>query len=529
MRTELFQPFSVGGYASAEGTSEYFRRLQSTYGDWLLESWFRHIPAIDCLASRLGFGSYRVKRTHRQHFDALREALISGTNVIDTAAHFTDGESESLIGDVLSELFKANRIKREEIILISKCGYIQGSTLTEYGGNPPAFPGAVQVYPDLVYSLDSDFIVREVENSRRRLGVDTIDVYLIQNPENYLIYAQAGGMDRAEAQDRLLTKLKNALETLHALIDKNWIRHTGISSNALTLPEEDYCALSIATILEQAPGSFRVIQFPANLLEADYRFSRRTAGGNLMEYLQSKNLWSLSNRPLNARYHGRLLRLARMVDAPPDDGMTTEAEMNRLMGQLMETEAQVLNFFSGFHFGFDERTPSPSLIIRHYRDRMNHAESFQAALPHLRREIQKTMNQLYILAETQPQQFVLESLARRTNAVLSMWEKYIDVRYHQNMETLEAQLCKLPRPGEQPLAVQAVLFLLSASVPQTVLVGMRTVPYVRQLSRVYALPAPPMEAALTMVDTTENSLEQFSTDATDSPPATFSDNSADPA
>lgn len=40
--------------------------------------------------SRLGFGAFRVN--NETHAEALRKALVSGVNVIDTAANFESGK-----------------------------------------------------------------------------------------------------------------------------------------------------------------------------------------------------------------------------------------------------------------------------------------------------------------------------------------------------------------------------------------------------------------------------------------------------
>lgn len=62
------------------------------------------------IKSRIGFGGFRLNNLNK---DALSYAIRKGINVIDTASHFEHGESEKVIGNVVSSLIQNNEIKRE--------------------------------------------------------------------------------------------------------------------------------------------------------------------------------------------------------------------------------------------------------------------------------------------------------------------------------------------------------------------------------------------------------------------------------
>ena len=78
--------------------------------------------------SRVGFGTYRVGGTEDQAA-AIREALLNGVTLVDTSANYGDGESEATIGRVVRELVADGKLRREETIIVSKFGYIQGQNL----------------------------------------------------------------------------------------------------------------------------------------------------------------------------------------------------------------------------------------------------------------------------------------------------------------------------------------------------------------------------------------------------------------
>jgi aryl-alcohol dehydrogenase-like predicted oxidoreductase len=94
------------------------------------------------------------------HDDCVRivhRALDAGINFIDTADVYSAGESETIVG-------KALKGRRDNVVLATKLHAPMGSDPNEMGNS-------------------RRWIVREVENSLRRLGTDRIDIYQIHRPE----------------------------------------------------------------------------------------------------------------------------------------------------------------------------------------------------------------------------------------------------------------------------------------------------------------------------------------------------------
>ncbi|MCK7516337.1 MAG: aldo/keto reductase [Ignavibacteriales bacterium] len=60
---------------------------------------------------------HSIKKLWRKHY-------ISGINVIDTSSNYSDGGSEILVGKVLNKLISDNQLSRDEIIVVSKGGYL---------------------------------------------------------------------------------------------------------------------------------------------------------------------------------------------------------------------------------------------------------------------------------------------------------------------------------------------------------------------------------------------------------------------
>ena len=167
------------GAASVEGTRRYAQRA---IDQGIPASAYRGLGRTGLVSSSLGFGSYRIDDRTPEHASALDKALRSGVNLIDTSTNYTDGSSESCIGNVLA------RQQREELIVISKVGYVQGQTLAtartrEQRGS--AFPEMVKYTGGCWHCIHPEFLADQLGRSLGRLRVEKVDVYLLHNPEYF--------------------------------------------------------------------------------------------------------------------------------------------------------------------------------------------------------------------------------------------------------------------------------------------------------------------------------------------------------
>src|SRR4051812_26602432 len=94
---------------------------------------------------------------HDESIRIIHAALDAGINFIDTADVYSRGESEEIVG-------KALKGKRDNVVLATKVHGPMGDDPNEFGNS-------------------RRWIVREVENSLRRLQTDWIDLYQIHRPE----------------------------------------------------------------------------------------------------------------------------------------------------------------------------------------------------------------------------------------------------------------------------------------------------------------------------------------------------------
>ena len=253
--------------------------------------------------SKLGFGAYRISHRSDEHKEALKAALGAGVTLIDTSANYTDGESESLIGEVLKD-------SEHKPFLVSKVGYIQGPNLKvikELNDAGKATEDLVEISDDLKHSIHPDFIEDQIHRSLERLCVKNLDIYLLHNPEYYL-------KTEGSSKEEYYKRIKKAFDKMEDLVDRGLINSYGISSNTFVDPKEDHESTDLDIVVGAARSvrknhNFKYIQFPMNVLEMG-ALERQYEGDNLIERAQTFGLKTIINRPLNCFTEQGLLRLA---------------------------------------------------------------------------------------------------------------------------------------------------------------------------------------------------------------------------
>jgi aryl-alcohol dehydrogenase-like predicted oxidoreductase len=286
----------------------------------------------------LGFGSYRVEEDEPSHEAALRAYLERGGNLIDTSANYTDGGAERTIGRVLRET------DRSAVILVTKAGYIQGDNMRL--AQSRNFPEVVRYGPELWHCIHPEFLATQIERSRERMGVATLDVCLLHNPEYFLMACAKRGITAAD-HEAFYRRIREAFAFLENQVAAGAIRFYGISSNHFPLPADDPTHVNLARCLAQAESvtpnhHFRVVQFPLNLLETGAVTEINNDDLTPLEFCATHGLGTLANRPLNAFARQRLVRLADFI--PPGSQMVLD-DLSQRLSPLRDHEALLVADF----------------------------------------------------------------------------------------------------------------------------------------------------------------------------------------
>jgi aryl-alcohol dehydrogenase-like predicted oxidoreductase len=282
---------------------------------------YKKIGATKLLTSQAGFGCYRISSGVMSHEQALRKALREGINLIDTSANYADGDSETLIGQVLKDLIESAELSRQAVIVASKVGYLQGQNFAlsrqrEQQGRP--FKELVMYDKGLEHCIHPEFLQDQLDRSLKRLNLETLDFYLLHNPEYYLGWAHKNKMPIDDSRTEYYRRIRNAFEHLETEVENGRIRYYGISSNTFPAAVEDPEFTCLETVWEIAESlcanhNFRLIQLPMNLLESGAVLEKnQPCGQSVLQFAHAKKLGVLINRPLNAFGNNQLIRLAEI-------------------------------------------------------------------------------------------------------------------------------------------------------------------------------------------------------------------------
>jgi len=331
----------IEGFATADATGVYAKRFNTIQ--------YATLGRTELHCSQAGFGGYRIADGVVTHRQALHLALEGGVNLIDTSANYADGESETLVGKVLTDAIRSGTLNRQEIIVVTKAGYLQGrnyalSQARKSQGRP--FPDLVPYANGLAHCIHPEFLEDQLTRSLKRLNLTTLDFFLLHNPEYFLSWAASKPeMDPETANAEYERRILKAFQHLEQEVARGRIRYYGISSN--TFPTSsgrpDFTCLQRIQDVAGTVGSghhFALVQFPMNLIESGAALAaNQPDGATLLTTAIRAGLGTLVNRPLNALVDDGLLRLA---DVELSRAFTPEAIVQAIQA-LMASESVLVS------------------------------------------------------------------------------------------------------------------------------------------------------------------------------------------
>jgi aryl-alcohol dehydrogenase-like predicted oxidoreductase len=463
-----------------------------TYAQRFKHLSYNELGTTGLYISQAAFGGYRVSKEIEEHYDALKSALENGINIIDTSSNYTDGDSERLVGQVVADLITTRDITREEVVIVTKAGYLQGenfkkSQQRKKEGIP--FKELVEYSDALEHCIHPQFLDDQIDRSLRHLNVTSIDVFLLHNPEYFLLSEQNNNKAKNEAQQEYYRRIGMAFQFLEEQVKKGRIKHYGISSNTFITSSNDYTFTDLNKLMEIAESinlnhNFKVIQCPMNLAETEAATARHHENHTLLEYAKNKGIGVLINRPLNAVVNQNLIRL---VDYWVDEDVSM-IEIDDMVTELAHFEA------SGHDLSFDNILPDPNKekeILAFFNVGQSLMEGWtafkdieqwkevmaQSIVPRIEFGISTISGAGQLSPE---QESWLGEFIRQVNHLLKSITLYYKADSSNRSETIKSDLRKLfPEFNDiHQLSHSAINFLRMTNGVSSVLVGMRQLDYV---------------------------------------------------
>jgi len=240
----------IPGHATSDGTAAFAARFPgpSAHG------FYRNVQGLS--ASSLGLGTYlgaMDESTDRGYIESVKAAIGGGVNFIDTSLNYRHQRSERNIGAAIQEMIRGGR-RREEFVVCTKAGYLV----------PEAVPFGLLRREDVaggIHSMAPAFLTDQLERSRANLGLETIDVLYLHNPEAQLEYVR---------DEEFHARIERAFNALESLAAEGRIRYYGTATwNGYRAPAGEGLSLPRLVEIARRTGGeshrFRFVQLPFNL------------------------------------------------------------------------------------------------------------------------------------------------------------------------------------------------------------------------------------------------------------------------
>jgi len=273
------------GRASTPATARYAARFP-THQD---VGFYRDAQSLTI--SNIGIGTYLGEldqTTDQGYAEAVGKALSAGVNFIDTSLNYRNQRSERSIGTALRQAVEAGDVQRDEVVICTKAGYLV----------PDAVPKGVITARDVVggmHSMAPAFLADQLGRSRHNLGIETIEVFYLHNPETQLSYV---------GQDEFYSRIHQAFIFLEEAVEQGGIQFYGAATwEGFRRPPESPERLSLnrlADIAREAGGDghhFRFIQLPVNLAMPE-AFGNRVDGESVLSLAAGLGITAVASASL---------------------------------------------------------------------------------------------------------------------------------------------------------------------------------------------------------------------------------------
>jgi aryl-alcohol dehydrogenase-like predicted oxidoreductase len=252
-------------------TLEATRRFAQRFKESTAEGHFREQQGL--WMSSIGAGTYLGEadlETDGNYRRSIVHAVELGINVIDTAINYRFQRSERTIGEAIRDLENSGRARRDELIIATKAGYIPFDR--SYPANPREYLLETFISPGIIgprdivagsHCMAPRYLEHQIDQSLRNLGVHTVDIFYIHNPES-----QLSEVDRSEFYKRL----RVAFGFLEGVVRAGKIRMYGTATwNGCRVAANSPEFMSIEDLTQCAQDvagddhHFKVVQLPYNL------------------------------------------------------------------------------------------------------------------------------------------------------------------------------------------------------------------------------------------------------------------------
>jgi len=283
----------ITGHVTSEGTANFATKNQTVEKN-------HYKQFLGLTLSSIGIGTYLGNADNATDIlvkDAIKKSVLSGVNVIDTAINYRSQKAERSVRKAVSELIEESKVKREELFISTKNGYVTNDAdvkeeFWEYINNTLVRPGIIKAgdISSGYHCMTIPYLENQLKTSLKNLDFECIDLMYIHN-------AVEGQQDISK--EEFMKNLKLVFEFYEKQRKEGTIKYYGMATwDCFRVPKKNPQYMSLSDILKLAKeaggneNGFKFIQLPYNMyLDQALTIQNQTVNGKEISILDaSKNL-----------------------------------------------------------------------------------------------------------------------------------------------------------------------------------------------------------------------------------------------
>ncbi|AJM92452.1 aldo/keto reductase [Nitrosopumilus piranensis] len=256
----------ISGCATPEGTKKFAQNSgvnQENFKE------FQHL-----VLSNVGIGTYLGdpdSKTDELVTNAVKQSILSGVNVVDTAINYRSQKAERSVGKAISELIQENKISRDQIFVSTKNGYVTNDAdvqlgFWEYVKEEYTKKGVVKE-GDITsgyHCMTPRYLSDQLDRSLKNLDLECVDLMYLHNAVE--------GQIKDVSKEQFLQNLQAVFELYEQKRSEGKIKFYGMATwECFRVSNDDpqYLSLEDTVNMAQKVGGenhgFRFIQLPYNM------------------------------------------------------------------------------------------------------------------------------------------------------------------------------------------------------------------------------------------------------------------------
>ncbi|QLH04561.1 oxidoreductase [Nitrosopumilus oxyclinae] len=256
----------ISGFASTEGTQKFAKNSGAN------ESNFKKFENL--FLSNVGIGTYLGEpdaKTDQLVTDAVKQSILLGINVVDTAINYRSQKAERSVGKAISELINDGKISRDEIFISSKNGYVTNDAdvqlgFWEYVKEEYSQKGVIKEgdVTSGYHCMTVPYLSDQLDRSLKNLDIECLDLIYLHNAIE--------GQIKDVSKEKFLENLKLVFELYEQKRKEGKIKFYGMATwECFRVPSDNPQYLSLedtVNLAKQVGGEdhgFRFIQLPYNM------------------------------------------------------------------------------------------------------------------------------------------------------------------------------------------------------------------------------------------------------------------------